>query len=81
LRLGVTVVLQQSLFPSPYNPQTRTFTYDTLDRLASAVAVNGTNGTYALQNYAYNTSTGNLSIRAGVKTTYGDTNTDGFRQI
>ena len=38
--------------------------------------MNGTNGTYALQNYEYNNSTGNLSIRAGVNYTYGDTNHD-----
>ena len=63
------------------NPQTQTFTYDALDRLASAVAVNGTNGTYALQNYIYNATMGNLSMRAGVNTTYGDANTDGIRQL
>ena len=38
--------------------------------------MNGTNGTYALQNYSYNATTGNLSIRAGVNYTYGDTNHD-----
>jgi RHS repeat-associated protein len=40
------------------------------------VAVNGTNGTYALQNYTYNSSTGNLSSKAGVNYTYGDSNHD-----
>ena len=48
------------------NPQTQTFTYAELDRLTSAKAENGTNGIYALQNYTYSSSTGNLESRAGV---------------
>jgi len=56
------------------NPQTQTFTYDALDRLTSAVAVNGTNGLYALQSYTYDPNTGNLSIKAGVNYTYANAN-------
>ncbi len=58
------------------NPQTQTFTYDALDRLASAVAIGGTRGTYNSQSYTYSTSTGNLSSKAGVSLPYGDTNHD-----
>ncbi len=54
------------------NPQTQTFAYDALDRLASAVTSGGTGGTYALQNYSYDNTTGNLSSKAGVNYTYGD---------
>ena len=57
-------------------PQTQTFTYDSLDRLTSAVASGGSGGTYGLQNYTYNASTGNLASKAGVSLTYGDTNHD-----
>ncbi len=52
--------------------QTQTFTYDELDRLTSGVANGGTGGTYALQNYTYNGTTGNLSSKEGVNYTYGD---------
>jgi RHS repeat-associated protein len=55
------------------NPQTQTFTYDTLDRLSSAVASAGINGNYTLQSYTYNSSTGNLASKAGTSLTYGDT--------
>ncbi len=54
------------------NPQTQTFTYDGLDRLISGQATGGSGGTYPLQNYTYSSSTGNLSTRAGVSYTYGD---------
>ncbi len=52
--------------------QTQTFTYDTLDRLTSAVATGGTGGTYTSQNYVYDSTTGNLSSKAGQTLTYGD---------
>jgi len=58
------------------SPQTQTFTYDTLDRLSSGKAAGGSRGTYVLQNYTYNSSTGNISSKAGVSYTYGDTNHD-----
>ncbi len=73
---GNVLTIKDYLDKTGNNPQTQTFTYDALDRLTSAVAVNGTNGTYALQNYSYNATTGNLSSRAGVNYTYGDTNHD-----
>ncbi len=73
---GDVLTIQDYLDKTGQNPQTQTFTYDALDRLASAVAVNGTNGTYALQNYTYNATTGNLESRAGVNYTYGDSNHD-----
>ena len=53
-----------------------TFTYDELDRQTSAKAEDWENGTYAQQSYIYNSNTGNLTIRAGVNYTYGDTNHD-----
>jgi len=57
----------------PYtNTQTQTFTYDSLDRLSSAVASGGTGGTYGSQSYTYNSTTGNLASKAGVSYTYGD---------
>ena len=43
-------------------------------RLTSAKAENGVNGLYALQNYSYSSSTGNLSSKADVIYTYGDSN-------
>jgi hypothetical protein len=52
------------------SPQTQTFTYDDLNRLTSAVASGGTGGTYALENYNYDGSTGNLASKAGVSYTY-----------
>jgi RHS repeat-associated protein len=69
--------------------QRQTFTYDAADRLASAVAENlavdpdggsggggvqSVDGTYSLQSYSYNSSTGNLASNAGVSYTYGDNN-------
>ncbi len=54
------------------NPQTQTFTHDALDRLSSAVASGGTYGDYALQNYTYNASTGNLSTNLGTSLTNAD---------
>ena len=73
---GNVLTIQDYLDKTGNNPQTQTFTYDELDRLTSAVAVNGTNGAYALQSYTYNSSTGNLSSKAGVNYTYGDANHD-----
>ena len=58
------------------SPQTQTFTYDELDRLTSSVAVGGSAGTYALQDYTYDSTTGNLSSNAGMNYTYGDANHD-----
>ena len=84
---GNVLTIQDYLDKTGNNPQTQTFTYDELDRLTSAVAVNGTNGTYALQSYTYNSSTGNLSSKAGVNYTYGDSKSrpcgdgDGLRQF
>jgi RHS repeat-associated protein len=52
------------------SPQTQTFTYDNLKRLTSAVASGGTGGTYALENYNYDGTTGNLASKAGVSYTY-----------
>ncbi len=40
----------------------------------SAVASGGTGGTYTLQSYNYDSTTGNLSSKAGVNYTYGDIN-------
>ena len=51
------------------NPQTQNFTYDALDRLTSAEAVDGTGGNYSLEDYAYNAD-GNLSTKAGVTLNY-----------
>jgi hypothetical protein len=36
---------------------------------------------WAITDRPYSNSTGNLSIWAGVNTTYGDTNTEGLRQL
>jgi RHS repeat-associated protein len=58
------------------SPQTQTFTYDALDRLSTAKAENGTYGYYSIQSYTYNGTTGNLSSKAGVSLTYGDSNHD-----
>jgi YD repeat-containing protein len=68
------------------NPQMQRFTYDlahkvrsrcsALDRLASAEATGGTYGNYSQQTYTYDTSTGNLSIKAGVNYYYYDGNAD-----
>jgi RHS repeat-associated protein len=55
------------------SPQTQTFTYDALDRLTSGVASGGSGGTYALQNYTYDSATGNLSGKAGLSYTYNTT--------
>ena len=56
------------------SPQTQTFTYDQLDRLTSGQAMGGSGGTYSQQTYTYSSSTGNLSTKAGVNYTYGDSN-------
>jgi YD repeat-containing protein len=53
-------------------PQTQSFTYDALQRLTSAAATGGQNGTYS-ETYSYNSTTGNLASKAGVNYTY-DTN-------
>ena len=54
------------------NPQTQKFTYDSLDRVHSGQASGGSGGIYTLQYYNYSSSTGNLSSKAGVSYTYGD---------
>jgi RHS repeat-associated protein len=54
--------------------QTQTFTYDALNRLLTAVASGGSNGTYPLENYNYDPNTGNLSSKAGVSYTYNPAN-------
>jgi RHS repeat-associated protein len=51
-------------------PQTQTFTYDSLNRLASAVASGGSGGNYSLQEYAYDEDTGNLASNASVNYSY-----------
>jgi RHS repeat-associated protein len=53
-------------------PQTQTFHYDSLDRLADATASGGTGGTYPLETYTYN-PIGNLTSKAGVAQWYSDT--------
>ncbi len=50
--------------------QTQTFHYDQLNRLIDAATSGGSNGTYPLEEYEYNTDTGNLSSKAGVTYTY-----------
>ncbi len=52
--------------------QTQSFGYDTLNRLTSAAAVGGTQGTYPLESYTYDPDTGNLDSKAGVVFSYGD---------
>jgi RHS repeat-associated protein len=54
---------------SQAGPQTQTFTYDALDRLTNANITGGTNGLYS-EGYIYDSSTGNLSSKAGVAYAY-----------
>jgi RHS repeat-associated protein len=54
-------------------PQTQTYTYDNMNRLASAKVENGDYGEYALESYTYNTTYGNLTAKAGVSYLYNDT--------
>ena len=56
----------------PGGTQTQTFGYDELNRLTSAVATGGSQGTYGLENYTYNASTGNLKSKAGITLNYND---------
>ena len=53
-------------------PQTQTFTYDNLDRLATADATGGSDGLYA-ETYSYDAATGNIASKAGLSYTYGAT--------
>jgi RHS repeat-associated protein len=46
--------------------QTQTFTYDTIDRLETAAASGGTGGTYSVETYQYDATTGNLSNKPGL---------------
>jgi len=52
------------------SPQTQTFTYDSIDRLASGQASGGTGGNYPQESYTYNSTTGNLVSKAGTNLTY-----------
>jgi RHS repeat-associated protein len=52
------------------NFQNSCLTYNALNPLISAVASGGTGGTYTLENYNYDSSTGNLSSKGGVSYTY-----------
>ncbi len=52
-------------------PQTQTFHYDSLDRLADAAATGGTYGTYGTETYLYD-QIGNLTSKAGVAYGYTD---------
>ena len=56
------------------SPQTLAFGYDDLDRLLTASATGGTEGTYS-ETYTYDPNTGNLASKTGVGTyTYGNSN-------
>ncbi len=48
------------------SPQKQNFTYDSLDRLISAEAVDGTGGNYILESYTYHATTGNLTSKTGI---------------
>ncbi len=50
-------------------PQTQTFTYDSLNRITSAVVTGGVDGLYS-ETYGYDSASGNLSLKAGVSYTY-----------
>jgi RHS repeat-associated protein len=50
--------------------QTQTFTNDALNRLSSASASGGSDGTYGTESYNYFTTTGNLQTKAGVGYSY-----------
>jgi hypothetical protein len=52
------------------NPQTQSFQYDTLDRLTSAGAANGTQGNYS-EGYSYDATTGNLAVKNSSTYNYG----------
>jgi RHS repeat-associated protein len=52
------------------SPQVQTFQYDVLNRLTSAVATGGANGTYS-EAYTYNTATGNLASKGTASYIYG----------
>jgi YD repeat-containing protein len=54
--------------------QTQTFGYDAADRLISASATGGSEGTYS-ETYAYNSTNGNLNNKGGVAQTYGTSTT------
>ncbi|GAB1472094.1 hypothetical protein MASR2M66_29720 [Chloroflexota bacterium] len=50
-------------------PETQSFTYDVLNRIKSASATGGLNGSYS-ESYEYDPLTGNLSEKSGVSYTY-----------
>ncbi len=60
----------QTIVDNKAGPQTQTFHYDSLDRLAEAAATGGAGGTYGTEYYTYD-PIGNLTSKAGV--TYGYT--------
>ncbi len=53
--------------------QTQTFTYDTLNRLASGQASGGNYGSYSNESYGYDGTTGNLISKAGTTLSYSAT--------
>ncbi len=55
-------------------PQVQEFTYDPLNRLATAVAIAGNGGSYNTETYTYDPNRGTLSSKAGITYTYGDSN-------
>lgn len=55
-------------------PQTQTFGYDDLDRLTSASALGGTDGTFSTELYEYDSVTGDLKKKANVDLNYDDPN-------
>jgi hypothetical protein len=55
------------------NPQTQSFSYDSLNRMVSASATNGASGHGDhSESYTYNATTGNLASKAGVSYGYND---------
>ena len=68
--VGNILTIRDFLDQSGGNPQTQTFTYDGLGRLANAKAENGAYGTYPIQSYNYNSASGNLMSKAGVSYSY-----------
>lgn len=59
-------------------PQAQTFSYDSLNRLTSAIATSGAYGNYPLEGYSYDDDiTGNLITKAGLNYTYNNTHFNG----
>jgi RHS repeat-associated protein len=55
---------------NPNDPQVQQFQYDFVNQLTSAQASGGSGGTYSLQSYVYNSSTGNMESNAGMSYAY-----------